>query len=189
MKLLIFSHREEPRDIWLICPSICLILNSTLPPPPAILQKDHITILLCENNNVPAEGTRPHFLQTLSACSVAVRNWGRVQDREDSGILTMVMWNEGDSFPASILMMLSIFLVILKLTKTWILVTISFNISAYMCTLLVNVEHGLYHTQPRNRVWRMWERTQRKRFSIEWDASGSNVICRCCLANCTGWVM
>lgn len=94
MKLLVFSHREQPNDIWLISPSICLILNSTLPPPTAILQKDDITILVCENNNVPEEGTRPHFLQTLSACSVPVKNQGRIQHEEDSGILTTIMWNE-----------------------------------------------------------------------------------------------
>lgn len=139
MRLLVFSYREQPREIWLISPSICLILNSTLPPPPAILQKDDITILLCENNNVPENRTRPHF---LSAHSVAVRNWGRVQYDENSGILTMVIWNEWDSLPGSILMMPSIFLVILKLTQAWIVVTISFNISAYICTLLANIEHG-----------------------------------------------
>lgn len=94
MKLLVFSHREQPREIWSVSPSICLILNSTLPPLPAILQKDDITILLRENNYMPKEGTRPHFLQTLSPCSVAVRNRGRAQHGEDSGILTMVMWNK-----------------------------------------------------------------------------------------------
>lgn len=167
MKLLVFSHREQPKDVWLISPSICLILNSTLPPPTAILQKDDITILLCENNNVPEKGTRPHFLQTLSAHSAAVRNQGRVQHGEDSGIFTMVLWNEWDNFPASILMMPTIFLVILKLTQTWILVIISFNSSAYICTLLANVDHGYYHTQLSNEVWRMWERTHRKRFSIK----------------------
>lgn len=65
---------------------------------------------------VPEEGTRPHFLQALSIGSVAVR--AKIQHGEDSGILTMVMQNEWDSFPASNLMMLSIFLVILKLTQS-----------------------------------------------------------------------
>lgn len=67
---------------------------------------------------VPKEGRRPHFLQTLSVSSVAVRNKRKnSQHGDSSGILTMVMWNEWDNFPASNLMMLSAFLVILKLAK------------------------------------------------------------------------
>lgn len=44
----------------------------------------------------------------------------------------------------------SIFLVIFKLTQTWILVTIAFNSSANIRTLIANIEHGLYHAQPGN---------------------------------------
>lgn len=169
VKLLVFSHKEQPREIWLICPSICLILNSTPLPPAISFGKGHYHCTVWKQELCPKRGQGHTFLQTFSQSQFACCQKQRENSEhgENAGILTMAMWNEWDRVPASHLMMLSIFRVILKLTQAWLLATIPFTSTAYICILLPFLEHGLCHSQPRNEVRKIWQWIHRKGFTTE----------------------
>lgn len=128
-------------------PAMCLIFNSSL----HLLHfwKWMILPIYCMKTRTTPKRAQGHTL--YKPCQL----WGWQKQREnslqeDSGILSMAVLNEWDGFPVSSLVMLSLFLVNLKLTQTWLQSSISVTVTAYVYTLLAFVEHGLYHCQPRN---------------------------------------